>query len=514
MVLSGCETINNTLFGEAGSTDSELPAVEAPVTNPVAYDVRIEGDVPQTLRNLIERSSMLMTQKDRPPASYAALSQRVDDDLGRIKDVLASEAYYEAEIEATIDTESEPALVVVSIEPGALFHLQAVEMRYQPAQPVTAVPRVADEVGLSIGKTATGASLVGAEGRLVRQLNENGYPNARIVTSQYLANRDTKMITATWVVDIGPLARFGELRVDGLENVDADYVDRIADWKTGTLYDIREIERVRTTLSGTRLFAMISPPPRDDVPVENGVVPVTFEVSEGPPRSVGAGVYYSTDEMGPGGSLSWEHRNLFGSAESLRLRVEGSQIRQLADADFRKPAFLDLQQSVLANLRIERNDTDAYEGTTGSGFAGLERQFLKYWSITAGPAFIYADIKRSAGDDQGDQFLLGGARTRLAYDSRDDKLNPSNGLNGSLALSPFASVAFTSTQFVIADAALAGYQERIRRRPARARGPRPRRQYRRCFTLEGAGEPTIFFGRRGFGARLRVPVDRTARSRE
>jgi translocation and assembly module TamA len=458
MSLPGCQAIRSTLFGEPERTDSEPATIEAPVTNPVAYDVRIEGDLPQTVRDLIERSSMLMTQKDRPPASYAALSKRVDDDVGRIKDVLASEAYHEAEVEATIDTESEPAQVAVSVDPGPLFHLQAVEIRYQPAEPVTSVPRVADDVGLSIGQTATGASLVGAEGRLIRQLNENGYPNARIASSQYLANRDTKTITATWVVDTGPLARFGELRVNGLKDVDADYVHRIADWKPGTLYDVREIERVRTTLSGTRLFAMISPPPREDVPVEDGVAPVTFEVSEGPPRSVGAGVYYSTDEMGPGGSLSWEHRNLFGSAESLRLRIEGSQIRQWADADFRKPAFLELHQSVLANLRVERNDTDAYEGTTGSGFAGIERQFLEHWSISAGPAFIYADIKRSAGEDQGDQFLLCGARTRLAYDSRDDKLNPSTGLNGSVALSPFASVALTSTQFVITDAALAGYR--------------------------------------------------------
>ena len=191
IVLSGCQTINNVLFG-GESSESELPAVEAPVTNPVAYEVRIEGDLPQALRDLIERSSMLITQMDRPPASYAALSKRVDDDLGRIKDVLASEAYYEAEVEATIDTESEPALVVVSIDPGALFHLQAVTIRYQPSEPVTAVPRNADEVGLSIGQAAAGAPLVEAERRLVRQLNENGYPNARIVTSQYLANRDTR----------------------------------------------------------------------------------------------------------------------------------------------------------------------------------------------------------------------------------------------------------------------------------------------------------------------------------
>jgi translocation and assembly module TamA len=458
ILLPGCDTINRTLFGEEDGSKSELGVVEAPVTNPVAYEVRFEGDLPGPTRGLIEQSSALMTQKDRPPASYAALSKRVDDDIGRFKDVLASEGYYEPDVEATIDAEVEPAQVVVSIDPGPLFHLQAVDIRYQPAEPVTAVPRTAADLGLGIGEAAAGAPLVEAERRLVRQLDENGYPNARIVGRQYLANRETKTVAATWTVDTGPLARFGELRVDGLRAVDPEYVYRIAAWKPGTLYDIREIERVRTTLSKTRLFATITPPPREDVPVEDGIVPVTFEVSEGPPRSVGIGLYYSTDEQGPAGSLSWEHRNLFGSAETLRIRIEGSQIRQWAEADLRKPAFLELDQTALANLRVERNDTDAYRGTTAGGFAGLERRFLDHWSITAGPAFVYANIEQSAGGGGGEQFLLGGARTRLAYDSRDDKLNPTKGLNGSLGVSPFTSMALTSTQYVITEAALAGYQ--------------------------------------------------------
>ena len=289
IVLSGCQTINRTLFGQEDSSESERPEVEAPVTNPVAYEVRLKGDLPKATRDLIEQSSALMTQKDRPPASYAALSKRVDDDIGRFKDVLASEAYYEPDVEATIDAEVEPAQVVVSIDPGALFHLEAVDIRYQPTEPVTTVPTTAADVGLSIGDRAAGAPLVDAERRLVRQLDENGYPNARIVGRQYLANRDNKTIAATWTVDTGPLARFGELQVEGLKDVDPDYVQRIADWKPGSLYDIREIERVRTTLSKTRLFATITPPPREDVPVEDGVVPVTFAVSEGPPRSVGVG---------------------------------------------------------------------------------------------------------------------------------------------------------------------------------------------------------------------------------
>ena len=105
--------------------------------------------------------------------------------------------------------------------------------------------------------------------RLVRLLNENGYPNARIVASQYLANRDTKTLTATWTVDTGPLARFGDLQVNGL-NVNPEYVQRIADWKPGSVRYSRDRARSNDAVE-YRLFAMISPPPRS-VPVENGVV--------------------------------------------------------------------------------------------------------------------------------------------------------------------------------------------------------------------------------------------------
>jgi translocation and assembly module TamA len=156
VVLSGCETINRTLFGEDERGRTEEPAVEAPVANPVAYDVRLEGDLPKGVRDLIEKSSALITQKDRPPASYAALSKRVDDDIGRIKDVLASEGYYGPDVEATIDADVEPAQVVVSIDPGALFRLAAVDIRYQPAEPIGVVPTTLADVGLSIASRRPG----------------------------------------------------------------------------------------------------------------------------------------------------------------------------------------------------------------------------------------------------------------------------------------------------------------------------------------------------------------------
>jgi translocation and assembly module TamA len=456
--LSSCDTIHAWVFGEENRTDSELPAVEAAVSDPLAYETEFQGQLSDTTREVIEKSSALITEAGRLPASVAALKARVDSDVARVKQILASEGYFEPDVSSTIDADVEPAQVLIRIDPGPLYHLAVVDIRYEPAEPIVSAPETAADLGLSIGQPAAGAPLVDASRRLVRQLREQGYPHARLVGTRYLADRDADTISALWTVDVGPFARFGELRINGLEDLDPDYLQRTLQWKPDTPFDVREIERVREALAKTRLFETITPPTLEEVGVTDGKIPVAFTVDEGPSRSIGFGLYYSTDEQGPGGSVSWEHRNLFGNAESLRLRLEGSLIRQSATAKFRKPAFLREDQAIVGNLDLERSETDAYEGITLNAFAGVERQFLDHWTVTAGPALFYADITESAGDEDGERYLLGGGQATVAYDSRDDKLNPSRGLNGSVGLSPFSSLALTSTEFAIANATLAGYQ--------------------------------------------------------
>jgi Outer membrane protein len=456
--LGGCTTVGDLLGLNTPERDS-LPSVDAAVANPVAYEVRIAGDVPEAVRGPLNASLSLLTEKDRLPASFGALSKRADNDVGRAKDVLASEGYYEADVRVTIDGDVEPAVVVLDVSPGPQYRLGAVDISYTPDQPVTTVPATASDIGLTIGQVAAGAPLVEAERRLIRLMQENSYPNATLAQRQYLADRETKEVRAVYTVETGPFARFGPLTVSGLKDVNAEYIERITAWESGTAYDIRQIERVRQTLAKTQLFATISPPPRDNLPVgDDGTVPVDFAVTERPEHSVGVGAFYSTDEDGPGGSVSWEDRNLFGNAERLRVSLEGSMVRQTGEVDFRKPAFYQLNQSLLANVTVLNNDTDAYKGLTGSGSVAIERKFLPYWTVSAGPAFLYTNITRSAANDAGDQYFLGGGKLRVGYDSRDDVLDPTKGLNGSLSISPYASLALTQTQFMITDAALSGYQ--------------------------------------------------------
>src|SRR3546814_19371602 len=74
-------------------------------------------------------------------------------------------------------------------------------------------------------------------------------------------------------------------------------------------------------------------------------------------RSIGAAAAFSTD-IGPSLELFWEHRNLAGANEQLRVSATGSLIEQSGALAFRKPAFLRSEQDLLANLTggSEAND--------------------------------------------------------------------------------------------------------------------------------------------------------------
>ena len=173
-----------------------------------------------------------------------------------------------------------------------------------------------------------------------------------------LANRDKASITVKLTVDAGPEARFGPTEITGLVAVDGAYVRRRVPWQQGDRYNAEKLAELRRALTDSRLFSSIKITADTKLDAQ-GELPVTVALSEGKPRSVGVGASYSTNE-GPGGKVFWEHRNLFGEAESLHLELNASFIGESGTADFRKPDFLTRDQDLLGNIFLRNQTTEAY----------------------------------------------------------------------------------------------------------------------------------------------------------
>ena len=107
-----------------------------------------------------------------------------------------------------------------------------------------------------------------------------------------------------------------------------------------------------------------------------GQVPVTVNVTERKHRSIGVGVRYRTDE-GPGGNVSWEHRNLFGQGEQVAVEADGVVHRRAADRHLpqagirrRNQALLGEAQALLRRYRRLQEPVLYHQ-------VGLERQLAK-----------------------------------------------------------------------------------------------------------------------------------------
>jgi translocation and assembly module TamA len=130
----------------------------------------------------------------------------------------------------------------------------------------------------------------------------------------------------------------------------------------------------------------------------------------------------------------WEHRNLFGEGEQLRLTLTAAQIEQGLEASLRKPTYPGLRQSLIFNVSLSNENTDAYDQQSASALAGIESGFLENWLLTAGLAPEFSKVEEMGSNEE---YLLLGMPLTGIRDVRNDLLNPTRGTRLDLTLTPY-----------------------------------------------------------------------------
>jgi translocation and assembly module TamA len=408
------------------------PTVEE-TTESVPYQVEFVGVEDSGLRDILEAASRLIELQDRPPPTLARLTLRAEEDLKRLESVLRSEGYYDATLQSDIQSDATPTKVVIHIDTGPQYRLADYQVVYEGASPPPEALRPdLKELGLEIGMPAKGPVIAAAGQSWRVRMTQRGYPFARVIDRKAVITPETKSMSVTLRVDAGEPAKFGEVTISGLERLETDHVRRLLPWRRGETYDSRKLENARRSLSQTRIFASVTVKPGEKLD-EHGELPITIDLSEGPPRTIGFGVSYSTD-VGFGGNVFWEHRNLFGEGEQLRLDLEASEIEQSLSANLRKPTYPGLRQTLVFNFSLSNENTEAYDEQAATALVGIESGYLENWQLSGGVSPEYSYVKDMGEHEE--YFLLGFPLT-ATRDARDDRLNPTSGTRLELALTPY-----------------------------------------------------------------------------
>jgi translocation and assembly module TamA len=429
LLLAGCaEGPGADATAQAGADATQEGAAPG-----VPYQVAIEGVDDDALRELLNEVSETRRLIDRPPPSLTRLRRRAEDDRAGLERALRSEGYYDATIEISIDPDAEPVNVVFRVDPGPRSRLREVAIEVSPPQADLPLPRLED-LGIAPGTPAMAQTILDAETTLVEQARARGYALAEAGERRAVVDHDADAMDLTLRLNAGPLVRFGDLEVTGLEEVERDFVERRLPWRPGELITSERLAEGQRLLRETELFSTIRTR-LGETPDADGRLPVTVILTERKHRSIEVGVRYRTDE-GPGGNVAWEHRNFFGRGERVRAELDVSAIAGFLTGTFRKPDVWIRDLALITQAELAFENPDAYESQSATARVGLERRFREGMTLTAGPAFRAEQVEEANSGRQ-DEFGLVSLPVLFHWDRSDDRLDPSRGGRLSLENEPF-----------------------------------------------------------------------------
>ena len=470
-VLAGCSA-----FEDEPATEGAI--FERPETA-VDYQVELIGVENERAHELMEQALALFRRQNDGAQSLAFLRRRAEGDVETAQKILRSFGFYEAEVEVDIDSVSIPtdgeegteakAEAKTEDEGDTPAAQQAVariivteNRQYRLAEHKIALEEPIDgqlvlntaDYGEHVGKPVRASRILSAETRAVADLRSKGRPYAKRTDRDAVADPETAEIEVETTIAPGRAYVYGETTYEGAEGVDRKYLETYRHYETGQQVDPADLVAFQRALIATGLFNAGSATFPDEPPAGDEA-PVRVSLEEAPPRTIGGGVRYDTD-AGPAVSGEFEHRNLFGSNETLTLEALVGLNEQKLQTRYRLPQFGRPGQDLVAGLELRHIDDDAFEEFGGTLTLGLEREITPELTIGAGGLLELSQIKESNGDDTTSRLV--GLPIFAAYDNSDDRLDPTTGFRARLSFTPFTGIVGDNpAAFAVLDGTLSGY---------------------------------------------------------
>ncbi|MFC4260522.1 autotransporter assembly complex family protein [Marinobacter lacisalsi] len=312
-------------------------------------EIRMEGDYPGLLDNA---RAFVGDVEDHSLSSLRRYGDTVDE---RIRQALRALGYYDPTIARNIRDEDPPVLV----------------MEVSPGEPVRVVSRDVTITGPAQDDSLFMATLP-KQPAVGDVLNHGAYDSLR----QTLSNRASRLgyFDGTFEqrrLEVDPEAReariflhfasgeryrLGDVTFNEDQVFKQSFLERFVQFEPGTPYHADEIADLSADLTNSGYFsqALVTAPPSD---AEDGVIPVSARVSEREPRSLGAGIGYSTD-VGPRFRGNWKEHWINPQGHQRGADTELSVPRQNITGWYEIPLDPPMTDSMRFGVGYQREDIE------------------------------------------------------------------------------------------------------------------------------------------------------------
>lgn len=441
------------------------------------------------LKGSLEQASTLYRTRQDPPPDGETLVRRAEGDLAPLIDTLWGAGYYDAALRIEVAGQPlrlgrttppsaaraaesfrarEAVPIKVIVEPGPLFTMRTVSVTdartRRPFSDEMLPPTI---VRLRTGDPARAADIRAAQAALIDHFRSLSYPLTKIAKVRPVVLHRDDVMDIEIAIDTGPRAAFGPVTVSGQSNVDPKVIRSMIYIEPGDPYSPTALAASRKSV--LKLPAIGSVRMREPSRLDaNGQLPIDAEVADRKPHVVGLSARYSTLD-GPATRAYWQHRNLFGGAESLRLEgdlfvpprtnsraLDNLKNFELADlggrfkASFIKPGLYGMRNDLLLDGMIERDNTggDIYGGYSSkraTASAAIRHRFTDTFSAQFGVTGERGTTSDSLGTVD---YSLFGAQAAVTYDSTDRPLDPTKGIRATGSVTAYPEFLGSSVGIV------------------------------------------------------------------
>jgi len=410
----------------------------------------VSGVDDKALREAIMR--VLGTAKG-PPQSRAEARRRARDAGDDVVAVLRAEGYYAYAVEPDVN-EGDPPRGIVKVTPGQVFNLADPRIVWRGTAPDEGVVKRADAaMQLTPGQPGRAADILGAEGRIIAQVQGLGYADVAAEPREVIVDHADHSVRPTFNIVAGDLTRLDgvELVTKGRSN--QAWVADLAPWTPGEVYDPEHVAELERRLRDTGVYDSVSV---SLAPLErltpDGRRPVVVGLADRLPRTIELGAGFSTSE-GPGVDARWIQYNRLRRADTTTYTARLAKLEQRVGGEVSLPHWRRVQQTLKLNGALFRETTDAYDETGATISADLTRRRKTTSYRTYGVALDLSQSKQLAttkGVSVKEVLNLATVTTlaAVAWDRSDNILDPKRGWRFEARGEPTAIVGDTTLAYL------------------------------------------------------------------
>ncbi|MCW5576178.1 MAG: outer membrane protein assembly factor [Burkholderiales bacterium] len=288
---------------------------------------QVELDAPEDLRPLLEEHLDMFRYRNRDDLDdeiVERLAARAAEDA---RALLATAGHFSPGIRVDRHREGALTRLRITVQPGPRAAVASADVRVggaidQESADAGQPARLSRRWRLRPGEAFSQAAWDDAKNALLRSLQLDGYPAARITASRAEVDAEAARVDITVTVDSGPLFRYGEVHVEGLDRYPRTLVDNLRRFHAGQRYRYEDLLRYQSALQSSGFFSGASVSIDND-PAQAAAATVRVLLTEYPAMKIDLGAGVSTDN-GPRGEATFTRHNTFqpGWQSTTRLRVD------------------------------------------------------------------------------------------------------------------------------------------------------------------------------------------------